>query len=586
MIAAHQPASDMNKTIINHLLLRQEKNKNQVAVQYKDSGRWRQYSWHEYFSLVESVGAGLLNLDVNIGDRVAIMSNSRLEWAVADLAILGVGAVTVPIYPNNLAEDVEFILNNAEVKVLFIEDQQQIEKWERMREKCPTVKSVIVLNSQAEPRKDYISWRELLNSGRQSLRETPKMFADCARELELNQMATLLYTSGTTGKPKGVVITHEQIMSELTDVFNLVALDERDISLSFLPYSHILGRIELWGHVYVGYVLSFAESIDKLKANLKEVKPTFLIAVPRIFEKIYAGILAQVENSQIKRKIFNRAHEIGLRVSDRICQKKPLGIELSLEYEAAKRLVFNNVLNAFGGRIRYAVSGGAPLNSQIARFFHGLGLLVMEGYGLTETTAAVTFNSPLNYKFGSVGKPLADVDIQIATDGEVLVKSKKVMKEYYNNPEATAAAIKEGYFSTGDIGHIDDEGYLHITDRKKDLIKTAGGKYVAPQKLEALLKENSVVSQVLIHGDQKKYIVALVTLNQPYQSQYNSHETYNLVKDIVAEANTHLASHESIKKFAILPGDFTVETGELTPSLKVKRRFCDNKFKAQIDELY
>lgn len=311
-----------------------------------------------------------------------------------------------------------------------------------------------------------------------------------------------------------------------------------------------------------------------------------MIAVPRIFEKIYGAILAQVENNNFKRKIFERALEIGKRVSFATQENRSLGLALTLEYECAKQLIFNKIISSFGGRMRFAVSGGAPLSPEIARFFHGLGLLICEGYGLTETTAGITFNTPLNYRFGTVGKPLADVDLRFADDGEILVKSKKVMVEYFKNPSATHEAFIEGYFRTGDIGHLDADNFLHITDRKKDLIKTTGGKYVAPQKLENLLKQNPYVSNALIHGDQKKYIIALITVSPQLREKLDESQIYNIIRDAVAEANTQLASFESIKKFSILPDDFTVESGELTPSLKVKRKFCDQKYKKIIDDLY
>lgn len=573
-------------TILNHLIHRAEKNKNNTALQFKDNDKWVGYRWHEYFSLIETVAAALSHCGLLRGDRVAIISETRPEWIISDLAIMAMGGVTVPVYPNNLSSDVEFILNDSKATAIFLENYAQYEKWLSIRSNCPSVKHVIVFKSGHEKTKEYISWIELLNMGREHLRASPKQVVDEMKKSQLSDVATILYTSGTTGRPKGVVLSHEQIMSELEDAFTLISVNENDKSLTFLPYSHVFGRVEAWGNVYAGYTLAFAESIDRIKANLSEIKPTFLVAVPRIFEKIYAGILTQLENNKTKQKIFLKAQEIGLQVSERLQAKKNLGPVLMLEYEAAKLLVFNKILKAMGGRLRFAISGGAPLSAEISRFFHGIGLLICEGYGLTETTAGITFNSPLDYKFGSVGKALKDVTITIAEDGEILVKSKKVMLEYYNNPKATSEVFFEGKFRTGDIGHIDEDGFLFITDRKKDLIKTAGGKYVAPQKLENILKLSPYISNVLIHGDQKKYIIALVTLNAKYAELHNDQEMYKTIKDFIAEANTQLASYESIKKFSILPQDFTVETGELTPSLKVKRRFCDQKFKKEIDDLY
>ncbi len=575
-----------DKTLLHHLLKRKELSKNDFAIQFKDEGRWLRYRWSEYYSLIEAVGASLTKMGTQRGDHIAIISDNRPEWVIADLAILGLGAITVPVYTNSLNDDVLFIINDAKVKIVILEDATQLDKWIKIKASCPTVNEVIVLENKSEENRDHTTWAELLTKGREQIAIHPRTFSDEANRSTLQDVATIVYTSGTTGRPKGVVLTHEQIMSELTDIFSMVSLNHEDTCLSFLPYSHILGRVEAWGNVYTGYVLAFAESIDKIKANLKEVKPTFIISVPRIFEKIYAGILAQVENSKVKQKLFQKALAIGLKVSAATQRNESLGVALTLEYALFKKIIFDNILNAMGGKLRFAVSGGAPLNSEIAKFFHGMGLLICEGYGLTETTAGVFFNSPLAYKFGTVGRPLGDVEVKIADDGEILVRSKKIMKEYYNNPEATREVFLDGFFKTGDIGHLDKEGFLYITDRKKDLIKTAGGKYVAPQKLENLLKINPNISNVLIHGDQKKYIVALITLPSHLVSMANDASTYSLVKDAVAEANASLASYESIKKFAILPLDFTVESGELTPSLKVKRKFCDQKYKKEIDELY
>ncbi len=591
----------MAKTILHYLVERREQAPKGPALQFKENGRWITYNWQEYYHLCEALGTALLKFDVAKGERVGIICETRPEWPLIDMAIMGVGAVTVPIYPNNSDEDVEFIINNAQIKVLFLEDRAQFEKWQRISERCPSVKEAIVIDTIADNTTKVLSWAEILRHGREKLAVEPKIYTDLCRDTKMDEMATILYTSGTTGRPKGVVLCHEQIMSELIDVFTTINVTAADISVTFLPYSHIFGRVEAWGNVYAGYVLAFAESIEKLRYNLVEIKPTFLIAVPRIFEKIYAGILSQVASNRIKREIFERALSIGRQVSERTQAQRPLGLPLAFEFALAYQLVFKKILEGLGGRLRFAVSGGAPLNSDITRFFHGLGLLICEGYGLTETTAGVTFNTPYNYKIGSVGRPLTDVKIKIAEDGEVLVKSKKVMTEYYKDEAATREVFEEGYFKTGDIGHLDKDGYLYITDRKKDLIKTAGGKYVAPQKLEGLIKLNHNISNVLIHGDLKKYIVALVTLDRKsildfgkskglkettFAELIKTQEVYGLIRDAVAEANTHLASYESIKKFTILPNDFTIESGELTPSLKVKRRVCDRKYQAEIDELY
>lgn len=592
------------KTIVDIFFQRAKKVPGITALQYKDKGRWTRYSWADCERSVLTLAQHLTDQNVKPGSCVAIISETRPEWILSDIAIMSIGGITVPIYPNNLDEDIEYILNNADVHAIIIEDSEQLDKWQRISERCKSVKSILVIDgpslNSSHHNLPIFNWTEAIKNGHK-LMEANRSAVPFYPNIKIDDVATIIYTSGTTGRPKGVVLLHEQVMSEVVDVFSLVSVDEQDTSLTFLPYSHILGRVEAWGCIYAGYSLAFAESIEKIRANLQEIRPTFMIAVPRIFEKIYVGLLSQVENNPTKKKIFDKALKVGVAVSERLQNQVALGIKLSLEYEMAKLLVFKKVLSALGGRLRFAISGGAPLNSDIAKFFHGMGLPILEGYGLTETTAAVFVNTPINYKFGSVGRAIGDVQIRFAEDSEILVKSKKVMPEYYKNPEATKDSFVDSFFKTGDIGHLDNDGYLFITDRKKDLIKTSGGKYVAPQKIEGLLKLSAYISQVLVHGDQKKYIIALVTLNRPlieelakksgwvsqnFSELSQSPEVYRLIKDVVADVNTQLSSFESIKKFAILPADFSVETGELTASLKVKRKYCDQKFKKIIDELY
>lgn len=589
----------MPHTIVHHLQKRSIKTPHLASVHFKDNGQWRTYSWSQVYQMVEAVGASFIELGLKPSDRVALISETRPEWMMTDFSIMGAGGVTVPIYPNNLPEEIAFILNDSEAKFLIVEDLEQFEKWKKIKAECPTVKKVFVIDS-ANMKADAHGaslWIDLLSEGR----DKTAAFDEALEKINLNTWATLLYTSGTTGQSKGVVLNHEQIMSEIEDIFAFVNVNHNDTSLAFLPFSHVLGRVEAWGSAYLGYALGFAESIERLKNNFNELKPTFLIAVPRIFEKLYSAILAQAQNNPIKKKLFDWAIGVGREYSRRLQKQETIMPVLATEYALAKRLVFDKIMQGLGGRLRLAASGGAPLNSDITEFFHAVGLLILEGYGLTETTAGVTFNSPLHYKFGTVGRPLPEVEIKFAQDGEILVKSKKCLIEYYKNPAANAESFENGFFKTGDIGILDEDGYLKITDRKKDLIKTAGGKYVAPQRLEGLLKNSPYISNVLIHGDQRKYIVALITLNEAtvkswaqdnkveytnYSELTQAPEVYSLVRDAVADANTELASFESIKKFAILPTEFTVESGELTPSLKIKRKIVDQRYVKQINELY
>lgn len=589
-------------TTLGHCILEMpSRDSHRVAVKYKIKDKWIDKSWAEYYHDIETVGLALLSLGVKPGDRIAIMANTRYEWAVTDLAIFGVKAVTVPIYQNNTAEDVEYILNDSESRFIFCESRGSYKIFDSIQAKSPTIEKTIVFEDNS-PAAEVLSWKKFRELG-ESYRKSHgnNEFKELCSSLKPADFATLLYTSGTTGRPKGVVMTHLQAYSEVSESFPLCGVNADDTSLSFLPYAHILGRIEHWGHTFTGFTLAFAENLEKIKSNLTEVRPTILVSVPRIFEKIYAGIWAQVQTQKMKLKVFEWAISVGKDVGEYKLSGQVLPLDLLIKYELAKKLVLGKITEAFGGRLKFAISGGAPISKDIALFFHSAGILVLEGYGLTETTAAITVNTPFNYRFGSVGRPIGEVQLKIAEDGEILVKSNKVMKEYYKNPEATKEAFTDGWFHTGDIGEIMSGGDLKITDRKKDLIKTAGGKYVAPQRLDGLLKLSPYIAQTHIHGDQKKYIIALITLDklsveklakengvtaETWEKLIESAFVQNLVRKAVSDTNSQLASYESIKKYQVLPSEFTVESGELTPSMKVKRKVVDERYRKQIDGLY
>lgn len=570
----------------------------EIAIKFKKQNQWLTKSWQEYYADIEQLGLGLLETGLKPEDRVAIFSNTRYEWAIADMAIMGAQAITVPVYQNNTPEDVEYILNNSQARFLFCESAT-LKVFESIRERCPHIEKVFVFDNIFQGQGDSLS--SLLHLGTEASAQNPNGFKDLCQALTPDHTATLLYTSGTTGTPKGVVLTHRQAFSEVSEAFPFCGVTTADVSLSFLPYAHVLGRIELWGHMYVGFTLCFAESIERVRQNLLEIQPTILVSVPRIFEKIYAAILAQIQTQNLKKALFEMALSVGREVGFHKMSGQSLPLSLLLKYELAKKLVLNKITEALGGRLRFAISGGAPLSQEIAEFFHSAGVLVLEGYGLTETTAAVCVNTPYNYRFGSVGRPIGDVQIKIADDGEVLIKSDKVMKEYYQNPEATAEVFTDGWFHTGDIGEILQSGDLKITDRKKNLIKTAGGKYVAPQKIESYIKSSPWVANIYLHGDQKKYVVALVTLDREQVTQEAKDKGVSFrswndlletpfvkdnVKNIFANTNSHLASYESVKKYAILAKDFSIESGELTPSLKVKRKVIEQKYAQDIAALY
>lgn len=593
----------MAETICHKLLDSARKHSDRSAILYKRGDRWNELTWAGYLELIQTVAAGLQILGVRKNDRVAILSNTRYEWAVADLAILGLGAITVPIYQSSTNEDVDFILADSEAKVLICENAATANKLRPILQGTKVEHIVVFSNGpkSANTGAKFQTFEELQMQGETALKKSPTLYELAVGELDIEDSATIIYTSGTTGRPKGVLHSHSQVMSEVSEAFPLLGVTVRDRSLTFLPFAHVLGRIEIWGHALLGYTMAFAQSIDRLKEDLVDVKPSILVAVPRVFEKVYNGIWAQAEISALKSRAFHWALSVGREISRHKVDKQPVPLDLALKYQVARKLVFNTIADRLGGNLRFAVCGGAPLSQSIAEFFHAAGILILEGYGLTETMAAITVNTPFDYRFGTVGKAIGDVKLKLGDDGEILVQSKKVMKAYYKNPEETAAAFTDGWFHTGDIGEISPEGYLRITDRKKDLIKTAGGKYVAPQKLEGLLKANRFISQVHIHGDQRKFIVALLTLNMdsikafatengiPFKDPAiltESPKVKELIRKGVAEANAGLASYESIKNFAILHKEFVVETGELTPSLKVKRKVVDKNYHDVIERLY
>lgn len=590
------------KTICHALLEARRRPNTQPAARFVRNGKWQSMTWKDYFEGSAKMGAVLSELGVNVGDRVAIFSNTRVEWALADNGILGIGGVTVPIYQSSIASEIEYILNNSGAQVLFVENQALLEKWRAIADKTPSVRWIICFEVTNSNNEKVLQYARALEIGAKKLKDTEDFFIDKCENRKLSELATIVYTSGTTGVPKGVMLTHEQIMSEIVEVFRVLDVTEKDASLTFLPFAHIFGRVEHFAHIHVGFMMGYAESIDRMKYGMLEIKPTFLVAVPRIFEKIYIGIVSQADANPSKKKIFQWAVKIGLEVSDARVQKRSIPITTLIQYQLARKLVFDKMVEKLGGRLKFAFSGGAPLSKEIGRFFHAANIYILEGYGLTETTAGVYVNSMYDYRFGTVGKAIGDVETKIADDGEILIKSKKVMQGYYKNEEATREVLSEdGWFATGDIGELTQDGFLRITDRKKDLIKTAGGKFVAPQKLENMLKMNKYISNVLIHGDKRKYVVALLTLNFNEISRFAEEKSITtkdhaqlvrhpavreIIRKAVADVNAELPSWESIKNFDILNEDFTIESGELTPSLKVRRKFCDKKYASVIDKLY
>ena len=566
-----------------------------------EAAEWVDIDWDEFGKVVRQVGAALISLGVEKGDKVAILSNSRVEWAIVDMANFAIGAVTVPIYQSNLPDEVEYILDHAEAKVVFAEDREQLGKVLEVRQAVDKLEQAILIDGTVKTVDYVLGWEHVIERGDAALAERPDLVDKARAAVEPEDAATIFYTSGTTGRPKGAMLTHANLLTEMEGLSVALPVDERDETLLFLPLAHIFARVGFLGTLRLGYTVSFAESIERLLDHVAEVRPTFLFSVPRIYEKVYNTVLSGViRGSRLKKQIFAFAMAVGGAVSRKKQQDKWVPPHLSIPFQAAEMLVFNKLKQRFGGKLRFFISGGAPLSREIAEFFHAAGMLVLEGYGLTENVAAATVNRIDKYRFGSVGVPLPGIEVRIAKDGEVLLKGGNVFAGYFKNEEATAEAIVDGWFHTGDIGEIDAQGFLRITDRKKDLIVTSAGKNIAPQNIENLMKTSPIVSQFMVYGDKRNYLTALVTIDEGEAVAYAEHKDiefeeyaelcrhpviYERVQREIEARNKKLASYETIKKFAIVEKDFEVGD-ELTPSLKVKRKVATKKYQQTLDELY
>ena len=573
------------------------------ALQVKVGGAYQPISHATLATRVRRVALGLRALGIARGSRVAILSANRPEWAIADLGCLTAQLTDVPIYPTLPSEQVAYILRDAGAVAIFVADAEQLAKVTGVRGELAALRAVITFAPSRDGGAD-LTVAELEEKGREA--ETPESidrYRDEALAVQPHEVATIIYTSGTTGAPKGVMLTHDNIFSNVEASRQVLPFRPDEVSLSILPLSHIFERMA--GHylmLAVGASIAYAESLDTVAANLMEVRPSFLLSVPRLYEKFHARVMENaLSGSALKKRIFFWARGVADRWSDRRLAGQPVGPMLAAQHALAQRLVFSKLKERMGGRLRVFVSGGAPLPPDINKFFYGAGLMILEGYGLTETSPVITVNTPRNFRIGTVGKPVAGVEVRIAADGEILARGPGIMKGYYNNPEATAEAIdSDGWFHTGDIGELRD-GFLAITDRKKDLIVTAGGKKIAPQPIENAVKTNKYVSQAVMIGDKRKFAVLLIVPNFDQLEQWARRR--NLIWSDRAEliANplvkekmerevesrlTGLARFEMPKKIALLEHDFSIERGELTPTLKVKRREVDRRYKNLIDSLY
>lgn len=572
---------------------------NSAAYRFKQQGEFVTLNWNQALDQVASCASALGELGVAAGDRVAIFSNTRVEWTLADLAILGLGAVTVPIYPSSSDEDLLYVIRHAEPKFIFVETDKVRAKVEQTFAQLASdlPRPTLIQFEKSATLKD---WESISQDRSESCRE---QYRKSVASVLGTDLATIVYTSGTTGQPKGVMLNHHALISEIRAVAKLLKSHQGDRSLLFLPLAHVLGRMESFIAPYAGLCIAFAESIGTINSNLREIKPTYLICVPRILEKFYAKIQSEVRGlTDYQKRLFQWAIAVGNEVAQVRSQGRAPSIKLRLKHAAADTLVLRKLRESFGGSLQLAISGGAPLSRELCEFFHACGVPVYEGYGLTETFSALAVNRPDSFRFGTVGKPLTGINVRIAADGEIEIKGQTLFQGYYKDSAATEAVMTpDGWFCTGDIGEIDDGGFIRITDRKKDLIITSGGKNVAPGRIENLLKQSPWISQAAVFGDRQKYLVALVTLNETSVRQWAkengiAHETLGelakeakvrkLIKTEFDRVNSHLASYESIKNFELLDRDFSVEGGELTPSLKLKRSACYRKHAPIVDSMY
>ncbi|MBN2810056.1 MAG: long-chain fatty acid--CoA ligase [Deltaproteobacteria bacterium] len=580
-----------------------------TGMKVKRDGIYVDISWQEWAAKVEAVAGGLLSQGLQAGEKVALLSENRPEWAFADLAVLACACADAPLYPSNLAPQVEYIINDSDAVFLFVSTAEQLQKGLAVVDKCTGLKKIFVfeenLTTELLAHEKVMTLTQLMTAGKAWLEDNAERLEAIWQNIDAHALATLIYTSGTTGDPKGVMLTHDNFISNVIAASRCVQVDNSDIFLSHLPLSHVFERMA--GHylpIYNGAVIAYAESIEKVSQNMGEVHPTIMISVPRLFEKIYDRIYdgAQQSSGLKKRLVF---WAFGLADQLAACKRegRTPGGWLQWQHRLAQRLVFSKLGEKLGGSLRLFISGGAPLPQKVAEFFYGTGYPIYEGYGLTETAPVLAVNYPGHIKFGTVGPVLDGVAVKIAEDGEILAQGPNIALGYYKNQAATAEAFVDGWFHTGDVGELDSDNYLKITDRKKDLIVTAGGKNIAPQHLENLLKMDKYISEAMLYGDRKKFISALIV------PDFEKVEEYALKNDILftnvrgllenpeiramlgrriekVHQEQNIPGYEQVKKFVLMSSEFSMDNNEVTPTLKLRRKIVTAKFKKELDALY
>lgn len=603
----------MNKKTLGQLLKLKVTSelKSLPSIGYVVNDQVHQLNNQEFFDKVAALSYGIKSLGIENFDKIAILSLTRMEWHLFDCAILASRCATIPIYHNYMEDTLSYILKNSESKAILVEDDDQLQKVINLKDDTGNLKHVIYLKDCSEKKigqisdhLDALSYDQLMSKGAELYKNQDDFIAQLD-SVEESDLASIVYTSGTTGEPKGAVLDHLGITVMLLNVKQAVGhvIGKEDFTLTFLPLAHVFGRCDSLLHLALQLQPIYAESIEKVIDNIAVVKPTVMLAVPRIFEKVYAKVMTKIESgSYVTKTLFNWALNASNNYFDKLDQDQTPSTKEIIQKNLAYKLVFSKIYNQFGGRVKYFVSGGAPISPSIIKFLRNANLTILEGYGLTETIAPCTLNPPHRQIAGTVGIPIGDVELKIADDGEILIKSDALLREYYKNSEATGEALQDGWFCSGDIGEITKEGYLRITDRKKDIIITAAGKNVAPQRIENIMKLEKHISHMMVVGDQKKFLTAIIGIekeafsddyealglspNVTIEEMSKNKSVIELIQTEIERGNTQLASFETIKKFIIAPQELSVDTGHLTPSLKLKKKVLMKEFEQEINNLY
>ncbi|MCC7430618.1 long-chain fatty acid--CoA ligase [bacterium] len=560
------------------------------AYRQKINGKYQPISYTEFRKKVMNFHFALAKLGITKGSKVAIVSENRVEWAITDYGVISHGAILIPIYPSLTAEQDQYILLDSDSELLLISQEQKLKELKPLLDTLSKLKTIVTLFPYTEKtykQINFISFDDFLASGEKIADE--KKFTETSENVGLSEIASIVYTSGTTGYPKGVLLTHENILSNIESCLSSFKVGKEDVLLSFLPLCHIFER--MGGHflpVYLQATIAYAESIETVAQNILEIQPTLMTSVPRFYEKVYSKILDAVEKGpESKRKIFNWAIALGKEVAHYKKEKLPLPISLKIKHSIAHKLVYSKMCEKMGGKLKFFVSGGAPLQQHIGEFFEAVGIVIIEGYGMTETSPVIALNKLDDYKFGTVGKPISAASVKIAHDGEILTKGPSITQGYYKNPEATKELIdEEGWLHTGDIGMFDQDGFLKITDRKKNLLVTAGGKNIAPQPIEDKLKNSKFIADAVLIGDLRNFVSAIIVPDFDQIRGMIKDEIHKLILSEVEKNQQGLAGYEKIKKIIVLDEPLTIENGELTPTMKIKRKVILQKYENEINSLY